>query len=193
MLVPVTGGRLDVSPDIVKNMSFNSLVSGDKLTGTNSTGQPSGIGMLNDWQQPPQMGDWFPVDSSTFIGHPGDAINGNVNMEWALPGRRQSLLPGEWDGDSDWRDVFIADNFTYHNTRVKVTKRTLAGLVELGYLTKDQANSINGGVIPDPPKPVATPPTPGAVVQSSFNALVVLAVLGVAVWFLPKNILRGGA
>lgn len=182
-----TGQSIDVSSDFGANINAGALL-GSRITQDNLTAAPT-PSTLHESATSIVAGDWFGVPDNQIVGKNHALLGIEISIEWHLPdGSIVMLADDEWRGDSDLLNVFRSDNFTYHNNSVKLTANTRAGL--------EAAGAIPPGTQPrNPPagSPASKPVSTQQAVVASANALLIIALIGAAIYFLPKGILRGGA
>ena len=188
MRVSGLGGSLDVGERFGNNPQAETF-----LAGTPSTGNNTGEQTIRISTAAPRLGDWFSVPDSSIRGVSGIAF---VTKYLILPdGSEIALENDEFTGTPDLRNYNpFGRGYTFHNCRVKLTANTKPGLVALGLVPRDQ------------PVPTPRPSAPGPLdrigdivnstssgVKSYATAIIVVALVVGAVYFVPRNAFRKGA
>lgn len=177
------GKPVDVGPAIRGNIGASTLLGSGPGVNPNVSGSLSPA--LHASASNPVIGNWFKVPDDSIVQHTSinDPIIALVPYVWTLPdGSAIQLRPSEFRGSNDILNIFRSTN-TFHDCYVKFTENTRAGLVAYGIVPPSQA---------PPPTPAEPQSTPEAIASGVRN-LMVIAVIGAAIYFLPKGLLKGKA
>jgi hypothetical protein len=180
-----TGKPIDVAPGkIAGNLQVNTLLGKSLPPGVNpnipigNDTNPLPMNALVGGPPDGRFGEWYdaPPDSITIDYN---LIEGN-NVFWHLPNNSMILLSrDEWRGDPP---MWFGDKVK--NPTVSLTRNTLAGFLAFGMISEAEADRILGN------KPKAPPTVTETVVKAS-STLLVIAVIGAAIWFLPRGFFKG--
>lgn len=179
---------MDVAPNTIgNNIGASTLLGGSPLLGTNNyeSKPPSA---LSGATRNLYIGTWLTVPDDAIIGQPNYILGGGltgVTKYLKVGGKLIPLDESEFSGIADLRDIFMSKDYTYHNCRVMLTANTLGYFWAMGQITDDEYLRLKG-TLPPAEESVTTQQ---AVVKAS-TALVILAVLGAAIWFVPKGVFR---
>lgn len=192
-----SGGRLDIGKDIAKNINsaamFDFADSESTDMGRNTEvpsfqvlyANPNGFRNASNTYTG-AYGGWYKVPDSSIEVRQRLIIE-TPEIVWKLPnGSAIPLIP-----ETEVKGVAPMFRWGYvyglSNVYVKLNAKTIPGFRAFGLLDGISPDTVRD--ILNTPKEVI-PPSTGETVQSSLRSLVVIAILGTAIWFLPKNILR---
>ena len=188
-----SGAKIDIGANITKNINSAAMIAP-------VTFEPENLGSVTTEARfevfrsasntyTGAYGGWYkvPDDSIEVIGR---SILESVEVFWKLPnGSRIPLLE-----DIEVKGIpplfHWGTTYGLTNCYVKLNAKTLPGFRAFNMLDNISPDEVKD-IIGNQPKEPLTPPTTGEVVQSSLRSLVILAILGTAIYFLPKNIVRG--
>ena len=176
----VAGGVMDIDPrKIGANINAGSLLATPENFGNNTNpGDMMGADIHPSVVDKPNYGDWFKVpDDSVDI----TATTFGLDAVWNVGAVGQPLLRAEWKGNPPffhWSD-------TFHGTQMYVQ------------LTPNTRHIFDAWGIAVPTAPIKVnenpPPTVLGVASKGITAILVLAVVGAGIYFLPPDFFRGWA
>jgi hypothetical protein len=160
MVNTVGGGQLDVGRGIVHNINPAVLFDPNPRRvgwGNDDTGEvtglmnssafaaPAGPLIASGPQRAASMGAWFKVPDQNFYFHDRNGINDYV--VWELPNSNQIIFDENALTIQYSRDL-ISNPFSSKkkvtNVSVRVSAKTIPGLVAMGFVTQGQANDLLG-------------------------------------------------
>ena len=177
------GKQVDVGPGIGSNIGARALFGSSPEINPNApvTLSPD----LHLSATNPTIGNWFKVADDSIIQQTslGDVVIALVPYIWTLPdGSAIQLRPSEFRGTPDLLNIFRPTN-RFHDCYVKFTENTRPGLVALGIVPGSQ----------EPPPEREEPRSTPEVIASGVKSLMFIAIVGAAIYFLPRGILKGKA
>lgn len=180
MIVRTNGGLLDVGRAIGSNMSIGALTSLPENAGNLvDPGSHFPIAMSSQYPDTLPWGEWFEIDPTTvrlervfpFVFRPW----------WKLPDGSEVKLEDSYSKVTTLAGIFA---WSVTSARVKLVAETLRGLQATGHVR----GNIDPADLPDNGRDDGAT-IPDAVVAGS-SALIIVAIIGAAIWFLPKNLAR---
>lgn len=136
-----------------------------------------------------QLGSWYKVPDASLQVFSRSYFEKAVVI-WNLPnGSSIELTENEVRGQVPW--VHFGSSYGISNAFVKLNLKTQAGFRAFGMLNDISQDEIDKAIERDKENKERDTPTTGEVIQTGARSLVILAILGAAIYFLPKNILRG--
>jgi hypothetical protein len=137
-------------------------------------------------------GNWYKVPDTSVQGRRRSLVPfiGGIDYVWTLPNGTEILLS---TNEVRFSDGSIWDYSTLREVSVKCTENTIPGLLAFNLISRPQLPAINERLRDERTnrQTAANRPTTQQAVISSANTLLVLAVVGAAIWFLPRNIVKG--
>ncbi len=186
MIVRTTNGLMDVDERIGSNLSFQALTSMPANAGNL---QEPGVANQNQYAVSSSVvavipwGEWFEIDPSNVVFQ--RVVPFIFQPYWKLPDGSEIKLEDSYSAVSTLGGLFT---WSCSSARVKLVPQTLAGLKAYGHVR----NEIDPSTLPDQGRVDGNQPAtiPDAIVKGS-SALIIVALVGAAIWFLPKNLARG--
>lgn len=179
MFIRTADGKvMDVGNKIKDNVGFSVLRKSPINIGNNVRGySENSVVVRNASNSVLAYGNWFKVDDDSVLVTVASSILGDVTYIWNLPnGSSIKITAGEVTGNAPlwhWSDTY---NMT--GVYVKLTSNTAPGFRALGIIPKEKISDVVNNDTANP-----TPPSTGEVVQSSVRGIVLLAILGTAIYF----------
>lgn len=182
---------MDVSPAFAANIMALPLLTAPETIGVdNNASSPTRFSQTDT--RIPYLGRWFPIPDDSVTLRIGSLLFGiPYRIDWRLPDDSIITFTSDPYGqnpttnDINYQQSSLWNRSRLSNVTVKATPSTVAGLVAYGLINREDARDIVINT-PTAPAPDRGEDISGAVKFGS-TALIVVALVGAAIYFLPKT------
>lgn len=187
----VGGGLMDFGPRIESNISAYTLVNAPENIGHRThPGPMEGNGYSPGVALPAVVGNWYKVEDSSVVVN--DGYTSFAKIVWTLPdGRKIELKSDEinfqYENSWIWRTIPGIGNTTnipVKDVTIKLTMNTVPGLAAFGIISDFDAELILGHLR----KQKETEPTILGTTGKVASAVIIVAIVGALIWFVPRSL-----